>query len=165
MTYDQAMDLYFPNRSNGSVAGNSAEVVQQGDPLTGPAAVDTSYQFGDILSGGASAKRQQANQAALDYSEWIRNEASAKEQRAWEERMDNTKVQRQMADIKAAGFNPWLALQGANFGGATPSGAAASSSAGQLSSTGSSPASAIGLGLASAYGVIKIVKAIAKFIK
>ena len=135
------------------------------DPLTSPAAIDTSYQFGDYFNGGASAKRQQQNQASLDYAEYVRNEASAKAQRDWEEYMDSSKVQRSLKDIEAAGLNPWLAIQSAGFGGSTPTGAAASSSAGQAASSGSSASSAIGMGLASAYGVIKIVKAISKFIK
>lgn len=147
---------------------NSSKSIQtsfNSDPLTGPAYVDAGYQFGDFLGGGASAKQQQVNQANMDYAEWVRNEASAKEQRAWEEHMSNTQVQRAMKDLKDAGLNPWLAVQSAGFGGAVPQGAAASSSAGQASATGSSPAAAIGMGLASAYGVIKIVKAIAKVIK
>ena len=156
----------FINRLYGSNGGqSSAATVQNSDPLSSPASVDTSYQFGDYVSGGASAKRQQQNQANMDYAEYVRNEASAKSQRDWEEYMSNTQVQRAMKDIEAAGLNPWLAIQSAGFGGAVPTGAAASSSAGQAASSGSSAAAAIGTGLASAYGVIKIVKAIAKFIK
>lgn len=160
---------YGIRRANERVYGsygslNSAQVVNT-NPLEGPASVDTSYQFGDFLGGGASAKTQQFNQANMDYAEWVRNEASAKEQRAWEERMSNTQVQRAMKDLQAAGLNPWLAVQSAGFGGVVPQGASASSSAGQAASTGASPAAAIGMGLASAYGVIKIVKAIAKVIK
>lgn len=158
-------DFLKSGQYNGAFHGSSASSLDSGDPLSGPAVVDTSYTFGDFLGGGASAKQQQLNQASLDYAEWFRNESSAQQQRAWEEYMSNTQVQRLLKDIKAAGLNPWLALQSAGFGGAVPTGAAASSSAGQASATGSSPAAAIGIGLASAYGVIKIVKAIAKFIK
>lgn len=122
------------------------------------------YQFGDFLSGGYAAGRQAEAQAALDAKEWQRNEYSAAQQRAFEQYMDSTKTQRAMADIKAAGLNPWLALQSAGLGGSVPSGAAASSSAGQVGQAKSGSDVLGGLGAAAA-GIAMLFKVIKRIVK
>ena len=119
--------------------------------------------FGDWLGGTYGTKEQATHQSQLDYDEYVRNLASAKAQRDWEEYMSNTQVQRSMKDIEAAGLNPWLALQSAGFGGAVPSGASASSSAGQVAASGNSNGLA-SLGTA-AIGIAALVKLIAKILK
>lgn len=137
---------------------NSAQEV-----LNGPATVNTSYDFGDWITGRSFQKQMASNQANLDWAEYVRNTVSAREQRAWEEYMSNTQVQRAMADLKAAGLNPWLAVQSAGFGGSVPSGATASSSAGQVASSGgTSPGSAIG---ATAAGLAMLIKVLSKVLK
>lgn len=79
-----------------------------------------------------------ANEAT--YKEMQFNSAEAQKTRDWEERMSNTSHQREVADLKAAGLNPVLS---ANGGAQSYTGASASATAKDSSSSAGSMLSSI----------------------
>ena len=85
---------------------------------------------GDILSAGAGllGGAQQLSSAR----------SNSREDRAWQERMSNTAIQRQVEDARLAGYNP-LHFISKNAGASTPSG-----------STAQTPESAISRGVSTA---------------
>lgn len=66
------------------------------------------------------------NTAATNFQDSGFNSASAKTNRAWQERMSNTAVRRHVNDLIAAGINPVLAAGSLGGGATTPQGAQAS---------------------------------------
>lgn len=73
--------------------------------------------LGDFFSGRDAAEEQ------MDF-----NAEQAAKNRAFQERMSNTEIQRRSADLQKAGFNPIMAV-GSLGGASSPSGSAASSGA------------------------------------
>jgi len=83
------------------------------------------------ISGYDQASWAYDQQLKLDEMERSFNSAEAQKSRDWQEYMSNTSYQRAVEDIRKAGLNPWLALNGGSMQGAsTPSGATASASSG-----------------------------------
>ena len=90
--------------------------------------------FGDLhksLSGsGLTSAEVEANEFNAEEAAKSRafNAEEAQKNRDFQLEMDNTKVQRSVADMKAAGVNPAMMMGGSGVTTSTPSGSAASSS-------------------------------------
>lgn len=84
-----------------------------------------------LTGSGLTGAEIESNQFNAEQAQlaWERSEQSAQNQRDWQEQMDNTKVQRSVADMNAAGVNPAMMMGGAGVTASTPSGAAASAPA------------------------------------
>lgn len=83
------------------------------------------------FNGSSAVQEQGETNLALQHDAQAFNSAEAQKQRDWEQMMANTTYQRGMADMKAAGLNPWLMVQGS--GAPVASGSSASSSASSVS--------------------------------
>lgn len=81
----------------------------------------------DLFSFGSTWRDRQADRAQQKAAD-VLNLYGAQQQRDFEERMDNTKYQRAVKDLAAAGFSPLALLS--NGPSSAPSGVAASYSSG-----------------------------------
>lgn len=123
----------FPDINGGSIFDSgSAYSLNKGSSGYGFGNLGKMFQdflgsMKDWLDGSSAAKTQYEYNSQLQQQQQDFNSAEAEKDRQFQEYMANTQYQRGVADLRAAGLNPWLAVQGS--GAAVPGGATATSSA------------------------------------
>lgn len=160
----QSTSAYNQAMSNGSTPAGAMQSLNSAQIAASKVQANVGQQFLSWLSGTLGQDKQIASQKEANELAYERNVASAREQREWELFMDSTKTQRLVKDLEAAGLNPWLALQGASFGGGVPVGASASTNSGQMASSSSGSSGLAALGTA-AVGIAAMIKLVSKLLK
>lgn len=107
-----------------------------------------------------NAAQQFERQMEMQNDQQAFNAEEARIARDWTERMANTAYQRSAADLKAAGLNPWLAVQSP---ASSAGGVAASGTQGQVSRAENTTTSALNTGVQVIGSIISsVIQAIAK---
>lgn len=155
-----------PTQVNGTVEQNFQDGYQFGDILRGLWNDFTGKTNTDLQNSAAATMQEDAQKFNSSESAAQREfeAAEAQKNRDWQTEMSNTAYQRSVADLKAAGLNPWLAVSN---GASTPSavsvvGDAASSGIGSAQASNVNLLQSLGTTAAGLGILIKALKAAAK---
>lgn len=113
------------------------------------------------VSGTSAAMVQAYNQRELQKDQQAFNSAEAQKERDYQTEMSNTAHQREVADLQAAGLNPWLSAGGGS-GATSAAGASATSSQGSASMAPNQIGNALMAGAISAGALVKLIAKLAK---
>lgn len=117
---------------NGATSAEAASRVgaESGVPQDNASAQDIGldyvYDGGHLANNLTGQTEDLRAQSQENYAAYLRSKDLLSQQQQFSERMSNTAIQRQMADAKAAGVNPYYLFSGGSTSGAgvaTPSGA------------------------------------------
>lgn len=96
----------------GILTGGLSSLAHAGIDASQSAGTYIGSSLGNAYNAGEAADLEKLQGLVADERAW--NSAEAQKNRDFQERLASTQVQRGVADIKAAGLNPWLAVQGAS---------------------------------------------------
>lgn len=127
--------------------GTESGVVQQDNASAQDVGLDYVYDGGHLANNVTGQTEDLRAQSQENYAAYLRSKDLLTQQQDFSERMSNTAIQRQMADAKAAGVNPYYLFSGgANSGAgvANPSGASSVGAPMTGGNSGASVAATIG---------------------